>query len=61
LIPISFSALVTIVVWIAASIIRLQERDVTHWLEYFVEGVTEDIDAVRERAAIHGNALDNLF
>ena len=26
-----------------------QKRDLTHWLEYFVEGVAVSIDAVRER------------
>ena len=28
-----------------------QRRDMTHWLEYFVEGVAVSIDAVRERVA----------
>ena len=28
-----------------------QKRDLTHWLEYFVEGVAVSIDAVRERVA----------
>lgn len=31
--------------------VHAQKRDLTHWLEYFIEGVAISIDAVRERVA----------
>ena len=37
--------------YMALRAVHLQKRDLTRWLEYFVEGVAVSIDAVRERVA----------
>ena len=37
--------------YMALRAVHLQKRDLTRWLEYFVEGVAVSFDAVRERVA----------